>query len=103
MLLHPHLGLLRQNHRRGHKHEVDTHHSHSVIEPLSGDVLGDEGTLLLQEQHSLQSLSCAVGNDPATVQCAEAETALQRQSVRVLLPCRAVTGRAEASTPHSGT
>lgn len=55
-------------------------------------MLGDEGTLILQEQHGLQSLGCAVSNDPATVQCAEAETALQRQSVRVLLPCRAVTG-----------
>ena len=56
----------------------DTHHSHGVTQPLPGDMLGDGGTLLLQEQHSLQSLGCAVSNDPATVQCAEGETTLQR-------------------------
>lgn len=56
------------------------YHSHSIAEPLSGDVLSDKGTLLLQEQHSLQGLSRAVSNDPAAVQCAEGEATLQSTS-----------------------
>lgn len=40
-------------------------------------MLGDEGTLLLQQEDGLQGLGCAVGNDPATLQRAEGEAALQ--------------------------
>jgi|UPI0000026BEB hypothetical protein len=61
----------------------DAHHIHSIAQPLSGDMLSDGRTLILQEQHSLQTLGCAVSNDPATVQCAEGETTLQRQSATV--------------------
>lgn len=79
----------------------DTHHVHSVTKPLSGDVLSDRGTLILQEQHGLQSLGCAISNDPATVQCAEGETTLQRQSAAVpsLQSCHV---RARPSHHHTG-
>lgn len=43
------------------------HHSNSVKESFSGDMLGDKGTLFLKEKDSLQGLSCAVGNNPATI------------------------------------
>lgn len=78
--LSPGGGELRVSWRDG----AEPHHSHSIAEPLSGDMLCDRGTLLLQEQHRLQGLGCAVGDDPAAVQSAEAEAALQRASVSSL-------------------
>lgn len=76
------------------------HHSHSIAEPLSGDVLGDIGTLLLQEQHSLQGLSRAVSNDPAAVQRAEGEATLQSTSRD---PRLGVSTPQFSDPPHSRT
>lgn len=53
------------------------HHSNSITKLLSRDVLGDKGTAFLQEKDGLQGLSCAVGNNPARIQCAEGEATLQ--------------------------
>lgn len=40
-------------------------------------MLGDKGTLFLQEKDGLQGLSCAVSNNPATIQRAEGEATLE--------------------------
>lgn len=52
------------------------HHSNSVEEPLWRDVRGDKRTLFLYEKDGLQGLSCAVGDDPATVHGTEGKAAL---------------------------
>lgn len=40
-------------------------------------MLGDKGTLFLQEKDGLQGLSGAVANNPATIQRAEGEATLE--------------------------
>lgn len=62
--------------QRWESHTQQPHHSDSVEKPLSWDMIGNKGTLFLQEEDGLQGLSRAVGHDPATVQRAEAEAAL---------------------------
>lgn len=58
-------------------HAQQPHHSNSIKELLSRDVCGDKRTLFLHEKDRLQGLSCAVGDDPATIHSTEGEATLE--------------------------